>query len=294
MKKYKNYPSNFALLTFLSLFLTSFIFGQTIRNDLLSLDNRKDFGNYLFCQKDYLRAIDEFNIVLNGKWNDTLQYKVASSYFNMKKYSDAMNNYEKLFSSKLISEEAKLEYYRSLFFIEDFEKFRKKFVADYFPKSYEVQLNRLRAYSYLMDDSELPTETELISKFGKPDVKQISEFYNWKKEPPYKSPTKAAIMSSIIPGLGKVYVDEVGDGITAFLLTGLFTYLAMDKFQKDQTTSAWLYTALAAFFYGGNIYGSASAVQNYNASIKFTFDSEVKVYINKRDHFLPKPKYMCE
>ena len=101
-------------------------------------------------------------------------------------------------------------------------------------------------------------------------------------------------MSAIIPGLGKVYADEIGDGITGFLFTGLFTYLAVDKFQKDQTTSGWLFTALAAFFYGGNIYGSATAVQNYNASIKFNFDNEVNFYLNKRDHFLPKPKYLCE
>ena len=294
MRKNKISFINLYPLTFLSLFLTNFAFGQTIRDDLLSLDNREDFGNYLFCQKDYLRAIDEFNFVLREKWNDTLQYKVGSSYFYMEKYSDAMNSYEKLFSSRLNSEEAKLEYYRSLFFIGDYGKFRERFVAVYFPKSYETELNRLKAYSYFMDDSELPTETELIANFETHDIKRITQFYNWKKDPPYKSPTKAAIMSAIIPGLGKVYADEIGDGITSFLLTGLFIYLAVDKFQSDQNTGAWLFTALAAFFYGGNIYGSAAAVQNYNASIKFSFDSDVSFYLNKRNHFLPKPKYLCK
>ena len=101
-------------------------------------------------------------------------------------------------------------------------------------------------------------------------------------------------MSALIPGLGKIYADEVGDGITAFLLTGLFTYLAVDKFQNDHTASGWLYASIAAFFYSGNIYGSATAVQNYNAGIKFNFDNEVKLYLNKKDQFIPTPKHLCD
>ena len=268
---------------------------QSNNDNLFSSNNRKIFGDYLFCNRDYLRAIDEYNAVLNNLSNDTLQYKIGLSYFFMGRYFDAERNYEKLFASSFLSEEAKLEYFRSLFYLGDYDNFRRKiFVEENFPLTYSNELNRLKAYSYLMDDSALPPESEMLSRFDDTDRKKIIEFYSWKQEPPYKSSTKAAIMSAIIPGLGKVYAGEIGDGITAFLFTGLFTYLAVDKFEKDQNTSAWLFTALAAFFYGGNIYGSAAAVQNYNASIKFNFDNEVKLYLNKRNHFLPKPKYLCD
>ena len=268
---------------------------QSNNDNLFSSNNRKIFGDYLFYNRDYLRAIDEYNAVLNNLSNDTLQYKIGLSYFFMGRYFDAERNYEKLFASSFLSEEAKLEYFGSLFYLGDYDNFRNEiFVEENFPLTYSNELNRLKAYSYLMDDSALPPESEMLSKFDDTDRKKIIEFYSWKQEPPYKSSTKAAIMSAIIPGLGKVYAGEIGDGITAFLFTGLFTYLAVDKFEKDQNTSAWLFTALAAFFYGGNIYGSAAAVQNYNASIKFNFDNEVKLYLNKRNHFLPKPKYLCD
>ena len=295
MIKLKTFLWNISFLTLLLLPSKSSIIAQSLNNDLLSANNRKIFGDHLFCEKDYLRAIDEYSSVLKHSWNDILQYKIGLSYFYMGKYFTAENNFTKLFTSNILLDEAKLEYYRAIFYLGDYPVFRRRLDnKENFPTRYSFELNRLKAYSYLMDDSELPAETELLSKFNDTDRKSIIEFYSWKKDPPYKSPTKAAIMSAIIPGLGKVYADEVGDGITAFLFTGLFTYLAVDKFQKDQTNSAWLFTALAAFFYGGNIYGSATAVQNYNASIKFNFDSEVKLYLNKRDHFLPKPKYLCE
>ena len=295
MIKLKTYLWKFHLVSLLILLTKSSIFAQFENNELLSINNRKIFGDHLFCENDYLRAIDEYNIVLKHSWNDILQYKIGLSYFYMGRYFTAENNFMKLFQSNILSDEAKLEYYRAIFYLGDYPVFRQRLdIEEYFPTRYSIGLNRLKAYSYLMDDSELPAELKFLSKFDDTDKKSIIELYSWKKDPPYKSPTKAAIMSAIIPGLGKVYADEVGDGITAFLFTGLFTYLAVDKFQKDQTTSAWLFTALAAFFYGGNIYGSATAVQNYNASIKFNFDSEVKLYLNKRNHFLPKPKYLCE
>ncbi len=277
------------------LFAVSDTSAQTIRNNLFTSQNRRIFGDYLFCNQDYLRAIDEYNAVINHSPNDTLQYKIGLSYFFMGRYYDAEKSYEKLFETSFLSDEAKLEYYRSVFYLNDLYSFRKMVnLKKNFPVEYSEELNKLKSYSYLMDNSELPPESELLSKFDDKDKKKIIEFYSWKQDPPYKSPVKAAILSAIIPGLGKFYAGEFGDGITALLFTGLFTYLAVDKFQRDQKTSAWLFTALAAFFYGGNIYGSAAAVQNYNASIKFNFDNEVKLYLNKRDYFLPKPKYLCE
>ncbi len=55
---------------------------------------------------------------------------------------------------------------------------------------------------------------------------------------------------------------EYGDGITAFLLTGLFSYLAYTNFENDHPTRAWIFTALGAGFYAGNIYGSVCICTN--------------------------------
>ena len=153
---------------------------------------------------------------------------------------------------------------------------------------------KLKQISYLMQNVSLLDSIEFISAFDDSEKKAINEFYIWKKDPPFKNRTKAAIMSAIIPGSGKIYAGEVGDGITTFLLTGLFVYLAVDNFNKDRAPRAWLFTALAAFFYGGGVYGSAAAVDNYNAMIRFDFDNELKLYLNKKKYFLPTPKYLYD
>ena len=58
------------------------------------------------------------------------------------------------------------------------------------------------------------------------------------------------------------------------LFTGVFTFLAVNNFRNDHPTRGWIFSGLAAYFYAGNIYGSAAAAQNYNAAVKFTFDTE--------------------
>lgn len=264
-------------------------------NDLFSPNNRLAFGNNLFCEKDYLRAIDEYNAILANNWNDTLQFKIATSFYRMGQYNKANTEFQKIGVRSNLYQQTQYERYRSLFksgqylFLQN-EIDETELKRDENP----TQLLRLKYSTYFLGNSTLSPKVDFVSAFKDEDNNKISELYDWKLNPPYKSKTKAAIMSAIIPGLGKIYANEVGDGITAFLLTGLFTYLAIDKFDKQQQTSAWLYTALAAFFYSGNIYGSAAAVQNYNAGIKFNFDKEVKLFINDRNQFLPTPKFLCD
>lgn len=262
--------------------------------DILSTNNRIAFGNFLFCERDYLRAIDEFQSALVNKWNDSLQFKVATSYYRMGIFDKSIFEFQKIHSDVNLIKLANLESIRSFYRLGDYINLRDK-ISNYFIVMGESQkLSKLYHYSLLMDYSDLPEKSIYLSHFDSVEKEKISEFYNWKSDPPYKSPTKAALMSALIPGLGKIYSDEVGDGITAFLFTGLFAYLAVDKFKNDQIASGWLYASIAAFFYSGNIYGSATAAQNYNAGIKFNFDNEVRLYLNEKDQFIPTPKYLCD
>lgn len=283
------------LVVIISFLLYSPLFAQITSNNLFSNKNRLAFGNHLFFEKDYLRAIHEFSEILNNRWSDTLQFKIALAYSRMDQFDNANLEFQKINPNSPIYKECAFEKFRLLFKSEKYSELQnkiKKFELSKETKS--IELLRLFNSSLLLNSSELPSKNSFIFSFEEIDRNKIFEYYNFKTNPPYKSPTKAAIMSAIIPGLGKIYANEVVDGISAFLLTGLFTYLAVDKFDKQQHTSAWLYTALAAFFYSGNIYGSAAAVQNYNAGIKFNFENEVKLFINERNQFLPTPKFLCD
>jgi len=263
--------------------------------NVFSAENRAAFGNKLFREKDYLRAVNEFRESLKSINNDTLRFRIGISLFNMNRFSEASDNFKGLFFTSKLSQEARLEFYRTEFFSGDYRNFRLLTEqTNYLPQVYSKEIMKLKQISYLMQNVSLPDSNEFISAFDKNEKEEVNSFYLWKKDPPYKNRTKAAIMSAVIPGSGKIYAGEVGDGITTFLLTGLFVYLAYDNFNKDRAARAWLFTALAAFFYGGGVYGSAAAVDNYNAMIRFDFDNELKIYLNKKQYFLPTPKYLCD
>ncbi len=289
----------YRLIQITYLFLLEIIFASTnlvaqTNNDIFSTQNRIAFGNNLFCERDYLRAIDEFKFVLKSEWNDSLQFKIATSYLRMSDYNQAYKEYQKICKNSLLYEQSQYEKLRSLFKSENYSFLNNQVDKQILnSKLNSLQILRLRNSALLLEDKTLPEKNDFVSVYVENDKTKMSEFYNWKSKPPFKSPTTAAIMSALIPGSGKIYADEIGDGITAFLLTGLFTYLSVDKFNNNHNASGWLYASLAAFFYAGNVYGSATAVQNYNAGIKFNFDSKVKLFINDRNQFLPTPKHLC-
>ena len=138
---------------------------------------------------------------------------------------------------------------------------------------YEAELNILRE--------------DFISPFDEDELNAVASFYDYKVDPHYKSPALAGMLSAIIPGTGKIYVGEWGDGITALLVTSLFAFLAYDNFQADHTTRAWIFTGLGAFFYAGNIYGSIASAQIFNAKIEFEFNEGLNLFLKQNNYFLP-------
>lgn len=65
----------------LTLFLFTVIYPQQINFN--SPQNIKSFADYLFCDKDYLRAIEEYEKYLNIVQDDSIQFKIALSYSNI-------------------------------------------------------------------------------------------------------------------------------------------------------------------------------------------------------------------
>ena len=269
-------------------------FAQISNNNssLFSPVNRLKFGNYLFADKDYLRASAEFKEYLKSFDDDTVRFKYSLCLFNIGKYEEASDNFKTLFYGNPFTEKARLYFYESYFFGKDYKDLRD--LADnqnYKSVRYSKEIDRLKNISYLMDCSRLPEMNSFLSVFDDSVQSSIAKFYYQKKNPKHKNPITAAVFSAIIPGSGKIYTGEIGDGITAFITTALSAYLAYSNFKADHNFRGWLFTGLTAFFYAGNVYGSAASAQIYNARIRFNFDKEVKIYFGERNYFLPKSDY---
>lgn len=78
-----------------------------------------------------------------------------------------------------------------------------------------------------------------------------------------KSPFFAATLSAIIPGAGKIYAGNLGEGISSLITVGSFAGLCAENWVKHGFAN-WktlLFGSLASVFYVGNIYGSYFSVK---------------------------------
>ena len=279
------------------IFIGSSINAQSNLQDenILSPNNRLKFGNYLFCGKDYLRAAHEYQEYLKFSNNDTVRFKFAYSLAAIGRSSEALDNYKGLFFSSTLSEDARLEFYKVNFLTLPIENFRDMCtMTGYLPEYHKQEVERLKLFTHLLDNSYLPDSTEFINTYHEEDREEITSLYLRKRDPEFKNPTKAAIFSAIIPGVGKIYTGDYADGITAFLATGILSYIAYDNFNADHKFRAALFAGLAVMTYAGNIYGSAASAQIYNAGIQFNFESDVKLFLNKKNYFIPSHDYLCQ
>lgn len=273
------------LLIIYLILLNSVQFAQNL--DLKSPQNIKSFADYLFCEKDYLRAIDEYENYLHIKDDDSIQFKVAYGFLEMRRFENAIQNFAKVKPTSAFYEATKIEKLKTFYLLNDSLKFISE--ADSIITSESPFANnalKLKNVALLLTNN-LPDKNKFLKPFDAYQKKDVLSFYNQKTNTGYKSETVAGLLSAIIPGSGKIYTESYSDGITAFLLTGLFGYLAYTNFDHDHNLRAWIFTAVASGFYAGNVYGSVASAQIFNAKINFEFDKGVKLFLENNNYFMP-------
>lgn len=273
---------------YLTLFflIHSVTFAQSSSFDFYSLENIKKFADHLFCEGDYLRAIEQYEQIDNQLVNDTIHFKIMIGYSELSLYQNSNDYLKTLSAGSKLFPDAYLLSLKNKMLIET----KPLSVSDslLFENQYVSRINKLNSVSMLYADSIVTLKEDLIRPFSGEEKRIVSLYYDLKTNPPYKSAELSGIMSAIIPGSGKMYVGEWSDGIAAFLVTGLFAFLAYDNFRADHTTRAWIFTGLGAFFYAGNVYGSIASAQIFNARVDFKFNDGLKLFLEEKNYFVPE------
>ncbi|MDY0083566.1 MAG: hypothetical protein RBR74_10320, partial [Ignavibacteriaceae bacterium] len=153
---------------------------------------------------------------------------------------------------------------------------------------YSVSADKILNLSYLLSDYSTPAEELFLEPFNVQEKPVVQNFFLRKTDPDYKNEILAGVYSAIVPGLGKIYTENYSDGITSFLITGLFSYLAYTNFEHNHPVRAWIFTVIGAGFYAGNIYGSIASAQIFNIKIDFDFVNDVKLFIEDKNYFIPE------
>ena len=93
--------------------------------------------------------------------------------------------------------------------------------------------------------------------------KKLTIYYNLMVKAKTKSPVKAALLSAVVPGLGKIYANKTGEGVIGFVQIGALGLMTAESYNKKGISSARFIVAASLFslFYVGNIWGSYFSVR---------------------------------
>ena len=264
------------------LILFSFTIKPQTSNLLHTPANTRKFADHLFSGKDYLRSVFEYGKLPEYEKNDTIEFKIPLAYQLMGKYDLALEKFLSVNKESVYYDQSVKEYYKTLLQAGRYNELQSK-LANNDVKDFQ----RLLYLSYLFTSNELPAEQNFLEAFPLSGKESLLNFFSEKKNPPYKSSLLSGLFSAIIPGSGKIYLGEIGDGITAFIATSLFAFLSYDNFRANHEFRGWLFSGIGFFFYAGNIYGSVAAAQIYNAKVDYEYKEKLNEYLQNKNYFVP-------
>lgn len=255
------------------IFTLILLFSQTIlAQNLYDAGNSFRYGRFLFETKQYKKAAEEFERVLfMNPENDTVQYQLIRSYLLGKQFSMVTSRTDSLFrDSDLIPRDFAIDYSRALI-LEELNFNASRFINSNrnlteSDRYYLNMNNQLLGYEW--DKAKLSYD-EMVKRNLAID-KSYAELFNQMNSAHYKSTGLALGLSTVVPGLGKVYTGNWKDGLVSFVFVAGSAIQAIRGHHEYGKNSAFfiVYTSLATTFYIGNLYGTAKAAKKHNDKIR--------------------------
>ncbi len=279
----------FLLIVFLASPLLSFVSAEE-PIEYYAPENVRKFADFLYEQGDYLRAAGEYQRYLFSlseelEESEQIRYKIALCYRFAGENEQAIRNFEMLLRSRPQSQFASRAYYQigaTYFLMDQFEQ-STQFLREALPHITDAQqhaeVEQLIGLSYLMQ-KQWSEAGEVFKTLQGSDVIAIREkasvYHSYAEagtQLPNRSPFLAGVLSTIVPGAGRLYTGRIGDALTSLLTVGIAGWQAYDGFQRDGLSSVkgWTLGTLGGIFYVGNIYGSVISARVYNQNVEAEF-----------------------
>ena len=250
-------------------------------------ENVLKFADFLYAQGDYLRAADEYQRYLFYKPQDTEQihYRIAVSYRFGGKTEQALQGFETLLRTAPKSEFASRAYYQigATYFLQGQFERSVQFLGEVLPRITDTrqhaEAEQLIGLSYLKQKrwSEASAVFKTLQASDVLSIREKAMVYHDYAEKgagvSTRSPFLAGILSTIVPGAGRLYTGRLGDALTSLFTVGFTGWQAYDGFRRDGISSAkgWTLGTLCGIFYVGNIYGSVISARVYNRHVTDEF-----------------------
>jgi tetratricopeptide (TPR) repeat protein len=97
---------------------------------------------------------------------------------------------------------------------------------------------------------------------------------------PRRSSVLAGVLSTLLPGAGKLYADRPSDAVFSLALVGSLAVLSGLGFANEGIGSVrgWAYGSIALVFHAGNIYGAVIAAEQYNRAGEENIESQARAF----------------
>ena len=244
------------------------------------------FINYLIKNNEYKEAIYLLKQSLKNEDSDSANYILGWSYYELKELDSS--------SAYLLKVGRNSEFYQKSYFFAAYNQtylgnytFAKKIIdlVETDLKIGEVKNLELAGIALLERDFE---EYEKLSQAFSyqnfvisNEEKKLDTIYLRMKEFKPKSRGMAVILSTIIPGAGKMYVGKWGEGMVNFITVGSFAAMAIENYNKDKFDyKTIIFSALGGLYYLGNIWGAYHSVGLYRTEFYEQVDYQILYHIH--------------
>ena len=285
----------FTLIIFLSTTSLSFASAEKPR-DYYSPENVRKFANFLYEQGDYLRAASEYQRYLfyQPGESDPIYYQIGLCYRLGGKSEKAIRKFETFLHTYPDSQLVNSAHYQigvSYFLMEQFQQsvnYLDRAVPRIADVRYRAVSQELIGLSYLLQKRWLEAD-KIFNGLKESGVAKVREnarqYQNYAVQGtqlPSRSPFLAGILSTIVPGAGRLYTGRIGDALTSLFTISLTGWQAYDGFRRDGLSSAkgWGFGALSGIFYVGNIYGSVISARVYNRYVDDEFLATLSIKLS--------------
>lgn len=251
---------------------------------IINADKQIQFAEHYFRTGEYFRAIGEYKRFIYFFHNDHRQelamYKIGLSYFNGKKFQEAIDAFNELlakFPATNFRTEVRFrtsecyiklkEYLKAIGSLNDIA-----FTAENIDIADQAYYRRGWIYLEIYRWEEAENSFRLISKknWDKYRPATLSHEMSKKKDLKTKSPTAAKILA-IIPGAGHLYCGRYKDATIAFILNIAMIYAACEAFDNNLDALGGIITFFELGFYSGNIYSAVNCAHKYNRNTNKNF-----------------------
>lgn len=237
-----------------------------------------ELADQFFNEGDYYGAIREYKRFLfffaNSARAEEAQLKIAKSYFNEKRWDEAISACDDLikkFPASPLKPETFLLQGDAFAEKKQYPQARISFgktrevspgtlIAD------EAQLQIARTYLKEEKWKEAAKEFREIDRSSKlyPRSKYYAQGLDRIREVPQKSPLAAGVLSAILPGAGQAYSEQYGRAAISFLLNGAFIWGMGESFKHKEYVVGGILTFFELGWYSANILNAVNSAEKYN------------------------------